>query len=228
MVALREFGRPQGPVTLLDVKTQDPAGTAEPIVGVYVLVDPRSIWPQRKNDVQHELQPSSYYAALCPMTFGTLLDPDMTLECPGPVMERTWVPYWNALSVVEADERWTPTETELVRMPRSPLVTIGNRPVAERTRELIVQGHMERLVEKMAELVDALVAPQTRCGGSIDYVRSFENSLDWEIVVVTKLAVSSAERFDLSTRIGNALNELLTTECSDPNWMRVTFRLELA
>lgn len=113
-------------------------------------------------------------------------------------------------------------------MYRVPVQIIGGRTVEGRAQEVVVRKGLEGLVRQMAELVDSSLEPKTYRGGSIVYQESLENPDDWEIAVVTRLAVSGEKRFDISLRIGETLSRLIASEPYDHDWMHVTFSLELA
>jgi len=87
---------------------------------------------------------------------------------------------------------------------------------------------MTSLVHEMASLVDSCIESRTSQGGSIAYQESIENPDDWEILVVTRLKISPEECFKLSLRIGEDLARLISQDPSDPNWLRVSYRLEIA
>ena len=87
---------------------------------------------------------------------------------------------------------------------------------------------MTILVRQVASLVDGFIEAETFKGGLIVYDESIENPDDWEILVVTKLNISSEECFDLSLRMGEALVKLISHDPSNANWLRVSYRLELA
>jgi hypothetical protein len=105
------------------------------------------------------------------------------------------------------------------------MTTLAGRIVDEQTNEVMAQMDLENLVSQMAAIVDSNIEPATYRGGSIVYQPSIENPDDWEVVVVTRLVISRQERFDLSLRIGEALNRTITAGPSDASWNRVAFGL---
>ena len=87
---------------------------------------------------------------------------------------------------------------------------------------------MGKLVDQMAAIVDSQLPANTYLGGEIVFQESIEDPDDWEIVVVTRVECSREQRFDLSLRIGETLNQVIETAFPDPNWTGVAFRLDLS
>ncbi len=107
-------------------------------------------------------------------------------------------------------------------------ILIRGRIVADNARSLLLANSFRQHTEVMADLVDNYIDKNKRLGGSVEYLSSFEDTSDWEIVVATEVAVSSAERFSLSMKIGDALNEVLRKTGNDSTWAHISFRLDLA
>jgi len=120
------------------------------------------------------------------------------------------------------------TESPIQPVYHVPADIIAGRIVENRAQTIIGRAGLGSLVREMAELVDSNFEPITFRGGTVVYQASIENPDDWEIVVVSRLNISKEKRFDISLQVGEALSHLITSRPYDPNWMHVTFSLELA
>ncbi len=115
-----------------------------------------------------------------------------------------------------------PGEEANINMVKS---TAIRRPVTPKAREVIAQWKLQPLVDALEELVDRHVPPDRVRGGSVEYFQSMESPNDWDVAVTTKVDLPSDELFDLSLRIGEALNEVIDSLPGD-NWLHMTYHLD--
>lgn len=99
------------------------------------------------------------------------------------------------------------------------------RVVSADAQRAMSRTRLQRPVRELEALVDRQVPVDRVLGGSVEYVQSKEDRSDWAVVVATRLDLAQKDTFDLSLRIGEALNAL-ADDSPEGDWLHVSYRLD--